>query len=83
VTDLGLDNQSQSSRWQLTVDDLAALLEPPSWHRDALCREFPELSWFPGRADDVRPAKAVCGRCLVAPECRSWALQQGPDLQGI
>jgi WhiB family transcriptional regulator, redox-sensing transcriptional regulator len=66
-----------------SIDDLLELIEPPAWHRDALCREYPELSWFPGRTDDVRPAKAVCGRCLVAFERRSWAMQQGSDLHGI
>jgi hypothetical protein len=53
----------------LTLDDL---WQRPPWMADALCREFPEVSWFPGRGEDVRPAKAICARCLVAEECAAF-----------
>ncbi len=57
----------------LTADALLDLIAKhrPAWHRDALCREFPEISWFPERGEPVRPAREICGRCLVAGECRA------------
>jgi hypothetical protein len=66
-----------------SVDELPELIEPPAWHRDAACREFPDVTWFPVRGQTAAPAKAVCQRCLVAFECFTWALAQGSDLQGI
>lgn len=68
------------------LPDLAALLARPAWMADAACREHPELSWFPGRGEDVRPAMAVCGGCLVRQECAAYAesLDRGADpLEGI
>ncbi len=55
----------------------------PAWHADAACLEHPELSWFPAHGEDQTAAKAVCTGCLVVAECGSWALAQGPELQGI
>lgn len=52
---------------------LLALITRPAWMADALCREHPELSWYPDRGKDVRPVKAVCERCLVRPECLAYA----------
>jgi hypothetical protein len=67
-----------------TADDIAALVEPPLWHLDAACKEAPSsVSWFPQLGESARPAVAVCGRCLVATECRAWSLAQGPKLEGI
>jgi hypothetical protein len=67
-----------------TADDIAALVEPPSWHADAACKEAPvSVSWFPGFGESARPAVAVCRGCLVASECRAWSLAQGPGLEGI
>ncbi len=60
-------------------DELLDLLDPPGWHLDALCREYPEIDWFDGPTD---AAKAVCGRCLVQAECRAYAVGRA-DLQGI
>jgi hypothetical protein len=42
----------------------------PAWMKDALCREHPEISFFPEPGEDLRAAKAVCARCLVA-----WSAQ--------
>lgn len=50
------------------------LLCPPSWHRDALCKEHPAINFHPRRGEDERPAKAVCRRCLVRQECLDYAL---------
>lgn len=55
--------------------DLDDLLHPPAWHADAACRDHPELSWFPDRGEDLRPARAVCASCLVRSECLSAALE--------
>ena len=60
-------------------DELLELLDPPGWHLDALCREYPEIDWFDGPTE---PAKAVCGRCLVQAECRDYAVSRA-DLQGV
>ncbi len=61
----------------------AILANRPAWHADALCQEHPEVNFFPGRGEDVGPAKRVCGQCLVRAECRAWALEQGAELDGI
>lgn len=71
------------------VDDsgdlLASLLNRPAWHRDAACREHPELSWFPERGEDVRPVKQVCAECLVRDECLDYATKADvmPRLVGV
>lgn len=67
-----------------TLDDLLGLLRRPAWQADALCIEYPEVNFFPERGEPSAPAKAVCERCLVRPECLAWALEhgQGPGLGG-
>lgn len=40
--------------------DLAALLRPPAFHADALCKEYPHLSWFPEHHGPATAVKAVC-----------------------
>jgi hypothetical protein len=70
----------------LDVGDLLELLSTgrPAWHADAACREAPAaVSWFIERGQDPRPAKAIWGRCLVVDDCRAWALDQGPELDGV
>lgn len=64
--------------------DLVALLRPPPWHRDALCHEpaYAGLPWFPEVGDDLRAAKAVCGRCLVAPECLEAGIGEAAGIWG-
>ena len=42
-----------------------------------------QLDSFPQPGQDVGPAKRVCSRCLVLAECRTWAVEQGPELLGI
>lgn len=39
------------------------------WRRDALCREHPEVNFFPARRESAEPARAICARCLVNREC--------------
>jgi WhiB family redox-sensing transcriptional regulator len=40
---------------------------------DAACREHPDVDFFPGQGEDVRPAKAVCYGCLVQSDCLAFA----------
>ena len=65
-------------------DPLTAMLaDRPAWHRLAACRDHDPALWFPARGDDTRPAKAVCAECPVAGPCLDWALDQGPELEGL
>ena len=66
-------------------EELLDLCEPPAWHADAACREHPGVSWFPGGRSPKAgaEAKAICGRCLAREDCLAWALEQGPELDGI
>ena len=47
----------------------------PAWMRDGLCREHPEVSFFPALGESSEPAKAVCARCLVRDACLQFALE--------
>ena len=52
----------------------------PRWHRDALCREHPDLTlWFPAKGQPTRPALEICARCPVRAECLAEALAD-PEL---
>jgi WhiB family redox-sensing transcriptional regulator len=55
----------------------------PAWHRDAACKEHPDVSWFAGSGRAADRAKAICRRCLVLDDCLAWSLLQGTDLDGI
>jgi WhiB family redox-sensing transcriptional regulator len=48
--------------------------ERPAWQRDALCQEYPDVTFFPERGEPTEPAKAVCARCACQEECRAWAV---------
>ena len=66
------------------VTDIAeAVGSRPEWHRDALCREYPEANWFPSGYHPNAPAKRICAHCLVQSDCLGWALDQGSKLPGI
>lgn len=63
----------------ITGDDppgIEDLLHRPSWQADALCKEHPEVNFFPDPSQSAAPASAVCARCLVASECLSYALSE-------
>jgi WhiB family transcriptional regulator, redox-sensing transcriptional regulator len=57
------------------LDALAGLLHRPEWQRDALCLEYPSVSFFPERGEVAAAAraKAICLSCLVCAECRTAA----------
>ena len=68
----------------LEVDALLEeMLARPAWQRDAACSEHSVATFFPARGQSPAPARIVCARCPVLGECRSWALEQGPELQGV
>ena len=48
----------------------------PAWMRDSLCAEpdYAKVVFFAGRGQDLRPAKALCARCLVRQECLDYAV---------
>lgn len=48
----------------------------PSWHADALCKEYEHADFFPHRGESSEAAKAVCSRCLVQAECLAFALTE-------
>ena len=53
---------------------LALLRLRPAWWRDALCHEYPGVSWFPKRKGSHDEAVAICRRCLVRQECLDYAM---------
>ena len=66
-----------------SIEELLDLCEPPPWHADALCREYPRVTWLPERHVSAARAKAICKRCAVIDECGAFALAAGRDLAGI
>lgn len=64
-------------RWSLP-SELLDLLQRPAWHRDAACKEHPEVEFFPVRGQSTRPAKALCAGCLVRQECAAYAFDHDP-----
>lgn len=47
------------------------------WRDLALCREIGDFHlWFPGKGGTARPAKSVCGRCVVRDECLTEAMAE-------
>jgi WhiB family redox-sensing transcriptional regulator len=66
------------------VEALLVTLRLPlaHWAADALCREHPEVSWFPGRGQPTEPAKAVCRKCLCRADCAAYALDH-EQVQGV
>jgi len=53
----------------------------PLWMRDALCREYADVTWFPtsGLCGDSDAPESVCSRCLVRSECLAYALENRID----
>lgn len=48
-----------------------------SWRDSAMCREAPEIDFFPSPEDApaIARAKEVCAVCPVAAECLDYALE--------
>ena len=70
---------------QPDFEELLDLMDTPAWHADAACKEAPQsVSWFPTKKSDTgAEAKDTCRRCLAREDCLTWALDQGPDLDGV
>lgn len=45
------------------------------WWADALCREHPDVEFFPGLGQSTAPAKDLCRRCLVRDDCLTHAVE--------
>ena len=54
----------------------------PAWHSDALCKEHPEVDFFPGKGCDTTPARTICRQCMVTAECCAHALAE-PERFGV
>lgn len=52
------------------------------WRDRAECRGAPHDWFFPERGESCEPAKALCAKCEVQPECLDWALTT-PERYGI
>ena len=67
----------------ITTSDVAELIRRPAWMRDALCREYPHLNWFPPRGDRTfATLRAICRSCLVTDQCLAFALDH-PEVVGV
>jgi len=65
------------------IGSLLDAIGRPEWMADAACRGHPELTWFPGRRVDERPAVQICGGCPVRQECLDYAVGHGELLRGV
>lgn len=69
-----------SRLWAPDKPNLDELLQArPAWTRDALCREYPHVDFFPGQGVPTEPAKSVCARCVVRNECLAYAVERNED----
>jgi WhiB family redox-sensing transcriptional regulator len=58
---------------------------PGPWAEDGRCRRLgPKVlnAFFPGRGDDLEPARGVCKPCPVKDQCLAYALAH-PNLVGV
>jgi WhiB family redox-sensing transcriptional regulator len=53
------------------------ITELMTWRDEALCRDMPEIDFFPSPEDSagIERAKEVCAVCPVAAECLDYALE--------
>lgn len=58
------------------------LPSPPAWTMSALCAQVDPAIFYPAKGDHSGPARAVCGRCIVAEQCLEYALEHD-DQHGI
>jgi len=62
--------------------ELEEIVDRPSWQADALCRERPDVDFFPPRGAPTEPARAVCAECLCRAECLGYAFARS-DIHGM
>ncbi|GAA2159199.1 MULTISPECIES: WhiB family transcriptional regulator [Glycomyces] len=53
------------------------------WMKRAACEDMNTNMFFPDKAEDEGPARAVCSQCTVAQQCLQYALAQNTSLAGI
>lgn len=53
------------------------LLSLPSFMDLGACQGLDPDIFFPDRGESLRPAKAVCDKCIVKDECLEYALASG------
>jgi len=56
--------------------DPAPVVPAPDWSK-ALCPQTDPEAFFPEKGGTTRPAKTVCRRCEIRPECLAWAVATG------
>lgn len=49
----------------------------------SLCAQVDPEEWFPGTGGNVRPAKAICGRCEIQARCLSSTLGFPEEVAGV
>ena len=64
----------------LTLADL--IPARPLWMAEGVCRQHPEVTWFPAKGQPTAPAKALCATCPVLEPCRAYAMADS-DLVGV
>lgn len=79
-------NGTVAARWVDAFDEFAAVLaavaRPGPWARRGACRDIPTWVFFPARGDSLAAAKGVCARCVVRPQCATFAME-APGLKGV
>jgi WhiB family transcriptional regulator, redox-sensing transcriptional regulator len=59
---------------------MRTFVEPEAWQEKANCREASPDLFFPERGRRVGAARAICGACVVRPDCLAYALRTGQRL---
>ena len=59
------------------------LPEISRWQDLAACRGMDPNIFFPELGESVEPAKAICAKCPVAPDCLEYALTLADVYPGI
>lgn len=67
ITDLGSPS--------LGIDSPAAARDE-SWRHRSLCTQTDPDAYYPEKGESAQPAKRICNRCEVKPECLQWALEK-------
>lgn len=49
--------------------------EKEEWMGEALCKEHPEVQYFPIRGENPQPAVDICRECPVIEECLDYSLR--------
>ncbi|MDP8937855.1 MAG: WhiB family transcriptional regulator [Actinomycetota bacterium] len=61
------------------LPSLADLLRRPAWMAEGLCRDRPDVTWFPEKGQTAAPAKAVCAACPTRARCLEYAIETGVE----